>query len=168
MGFNGKKHTVESKRQIGDSQRGIPISQEHREKIRLGKLGVCPSAEHKAAAAAGRLVSTYRTPQGSQHWNYRGGPIEYFGSGSSILKEWRRQVFERDNWTCQLCGTRAGGELNADHIVPKWADLRLVFAVSNGRTLCRSCHTQTETFGWKAPRRPKEFQLPLPMVLRDD
>lgn len=59
---------------------------------------------------------------------------------------WRKAVYERDNYTCQLCGVR-GGRLNADHIKPYalYPDLRL--RLSNGRTLCVPCHKTTNTYG---------------------
>jgi hypothetical protein len=53
--------------------------------------------------------------------------------------QWRLAVFERDNFTCQKCGS-LGTTLNAHH-VKQYAhhpDLRL--EVSNGTTLCESCH----------------------------
>lgn len=56
---------------------------------------------------------------------------------------WRREVFKRDDYTCQMCLVR-GKYLEADHIKP-WAyfpDLR--FELSNGRTLCRPCHNTTK------------------------
>lgn len=58
---------------------------------------------------------------------------------SSEYREWRTAVFERDDYTCQLCGQR-GGELNAHHMKPwaKYEELR--FEVSNGLTLCEPCH----------------------------
>ncbi len=125
--------------------------------------------EHLANLKSAKAASSWRSPRGEQHWSYRGGSTRSAALLSGpCFQEWRQQVFERNNWTCQECGVRGGVELNADHIIPKWGDLRLVYVVSNGRTLCRLCHTQTDTFGGKAPRRPKEFQLPLPMVLRDD
>ena len=50
---------------------------------------------------------------------------------------WKRMVMERDDWTCQNCGTNQ--HLDAAHIVP-----RTVKAtrddVANGVTLCRNCH----------------------------
>ena len=52
---------------------------------------------------------------------------------------WRKQVFERDKYTCQSCGKR-GGELNAHHIKPyaKYKELRT--EINNGITLCLECH----------------------------
>lgn len=54
--------------------------------------------------------------------------------------EWRRNVFERDDYTCQICGLR-GGRLNAHHIqaFAKFPELRT--EVSNGVTLCNECHS---------------------------
>ena len=52
--------------------------------------------------------------------------------------EWRKSVFERDNFICQMCKTR-GGELIADHI-KMWAlypELR--YDINNGQTLCKEC-----------------------------
>lgn len=55
-------------------------------------------------------------------------------------KIWRRQVFEKDNYTCQMCGDYAGGNLNAHHKDSfHWCEERRL-DVSNGETLCESCH----------------------------
>lgn len=59
--------------------------------------------------------------------------------GSPMHKRWSRQVKQRDNYTCQLCGD-VGRELNADHIKPFALFPKLRFEVSNGRTLCKPCH----------------------------
>ena len=61
---------------------------------------------------------------------------------------WRKSVFERDDYTCQFCGIR-GAELNADHIKPYHEFPELRSDVSNGRTLCVSCHKKTDTYGRK-------------------
>lgn len=65
--------------------------------------------------------------------------------------EWRKAVFERDDYTCQDCGVR-GTYLEADHIKP-WAFFpELRFELSNGRTLCRPCHNKTR-IGYRAMRK---------------
>lgn len=64
-------------------------------------------------------------------------------------KEWRKTVFERDNYTCQMCHI-TGGYLNADHILPFAYFPKLRFDIENGRTLCAKCHRKTETYGGRA------------------
>lgn len=58
---------------------------------------------------------------------------------SSEYTQWRKAVYERDDYTCQHCLVR-GGRLEAHHIKPfaTYPELRLV--VSNGITLCKSYH----------------------------
>jgi hypothetical protein len=67
---------------------------------------------------------------------------------SKRMDQWRRAIFERDQYTCQDCGKK-GGYLEADHIKPfaKFPELR--FELSNGRTLCRPCHMKTPTWGYR-------------------
>jgi len=58
-------------------------------------------------------------------------------------KEWRKLVYERDDYTCQCCGSR-GKKLNAHHI-NQFADYpELRYDVDNGITLCTKCHDFTE------------------------
>lgn len=80
--------------------------------------------------------------------------------GTTTYKQWRTDVFERDEYTCQECGA-SNCILNADHIVPfsyllKMAnvsnikeaqDEEMLWSIDNGRTLCLECHKQTPTFG---------------------
>lgn len=68
-------------------------------------------------------------------------------------RNWRKLVFERDNYTCVWCGARNGDgkahTLNADHIKPFSLYPELRYELSNGRTLCHSCHKKTDTYGNK-------------------
>jgi len=54
-------------------------------------------------------------------------------------KQWREQVYERDSYTCQICG-QFGGFLHPHHILKKSIYPELVFEVRNGITLCADCH----------------------------
>ena len=79
---------------------------------------------------------------GDKHPMWKGGisPIRPHLMSQTEYKEWRRQVYKRDNYTCQRCGCNKSGSLNAHHI-KEWAiyiDLR--YDVSNGITLCKKCH----------------------------
>ncbi len=53
--------------------------------------------------------------------------------------DWRKAVFERDNYTCQKCGKR-GCKLSADHIKMWCLYPELRYEVKNGQTLCEECH----------------------------
>jgi len=61
----------------------------------------------------------------------------------------QKTVFERDNYTCKMCGER-GGKLQVDHIQP-WAEyVELRFDINNCRTLCMACHYKI-TFNKELP-----------------
>lgn len=55
-------------------------------------------------------------------------------------KVWRKEVYERDNWTCQACG-KHGGDLRAHHLEAYDANPDKRFDLDNGVTLCTNCHT---------------------------
>lgn len=84
--------------------------------------------------------------------NWRGGVTKSRKAEMSTkaYKLWRLSVFERDKYTCQMCGQR-GGDLQADHIKP-WAYFpELRYDINNGRTLCEACHVTTykDVFKWR-------------------
>ena len=85
--------------------------------------------------------------------NWKGGTRKEYAiiRDSDCYKVWRRKVFERDNWTCVFCNKR-GGDIETDHIKPFAYFPELRFEISNGRTLCKKCHQNTDTYTWKAQK----------------
>lgn len=79
--------------------------------------------------------------KGKEHPLWAGGitPLKKKIQNTSEYKLWRKMVFERDNYTCLICG-KIGGQLNAHHI-KSFANFPLLrFEVNNGMTLCFKCH----------------------------
>ena len=63
--------------------------------------------------------------------------------------KWRKQVYKRDNYTCQCCGDNKGGNLVAHHIKNYSEHKELRTELSNGITLCNKCHKKFhDTFGY--------------------
>ena len=64
--------------------------------------------------------------------------------------EIQKLVLERDDYTCQMCGSR-GGYLQVDHILSWSEHVELRFDINNCRTLCMDCHYKI-TFGREKPK----------------
>ena len=64
----------------------------------------------------------------------------YQMSGENQI-HWSRTVFEKEDFTCQLCGQR-GGKLNAHHLNAWNAFPEQRFDLDNGVTLCVDCHKE--------------------------
>lgn len=56
-------------------------------------------------------------------------------------REWRKAVYERDNYTCKICGIR-GGKLHAHHLNSFTAFPDLRYDLANGVTLCVKHHME--------------------------
>lgn len=60
-------------------------------------------------------------------------------SSKGSINEWRKLVYERDYWTCQVCKVK-GKKINAHHINGwNWAKEQR-YDTDNGVTLCNECH----------------------------
>jgi hypothetical protein len=90
-----------------------------------------------------------KTHCGENHyrWNYNLTDEEReIGRGYPEYYEWRKTVFERDGYTCQICGDNRGGNLVAHHLDGyNWCIERRL-DITNGITLCddndcqNTCH----------------------------
>ena len=154
-------------------KKGYTMSEEHKRKISLALKGMARpelrgrtySPEVIAKRVLGR--KGYRHSEetkkkigdanrGEKSYYWKGGvtPIRKKLYFSQEYKNWRKAVFERDNYTCVFCNQK-GGILNADHIKPFALFPKLRFDLNNGRTLCLECHKKTDTYGGKS-RQKKE------------
>ena len=86
---------------------------------------------------------------GDKNWNWKGGitPQNLKIRNSNEGVAWRKKVFKRDNYTCQICGDNRGGNLEAHHLKQFAYYPELRFDINNGITLCRKCHKKTDTYG---------------------
>lgn len=92
----------------------------------------------------------YRYYSGSKSPRWKGGKTsEDRLQRVKFQKETQKKVFERDDYTCQICGLK-GIDLQVDHI-QSWSEyVELRFCLDNCRTLCASCHYKI-TFGKPMP-----------------
>ena len=158
----GIRHTPESIQKMRDSHKGCPVSQEARRKISKklkGKPSNNPFKKGHKTNIGKHYLNRRPRPQteetrekigkahrGSRNWNWKGGitPKEKLAR-VKFQQTIQKQVFERDNYTCQVCGQK-GGYLQVDHI-QSWKEYtELRFNMNNCRTVCMDCHYKI-TFG---------------------
>lgn len=127
--------------------RGVPRTEEVKKKISAGNTGKVRTEETKKQISETLTGKPQIWHRGENNHFWKGGVTKKNRAIRMSLeyKNWRRQVYERDDYTCQECKVR-GGKLNADHIKPFSIYIELRFDVNNGRTLCEECHRKTETF----------------------
>lgn len=118
--FFGRKHSPETLRVLSKRKLGSVVPYEVRKAISVSLQGVS-----------------------SEEWEgFKSGENER-ARNTSEYSAWRTAVFERDNFTCRMCGKR-GGRLHAHHIKTFSKNPELRYVVSNGVTLCAEpCHRMT-------------------------
>lgn len=117
-GANGKERKYikdHYARVLGRSKKGAKLSEETKQKISDKKRGV------------------KRKKEGEYKRSYD------YNERRRFRREMQMTIFERDNFTCQICG-QVGGKLQVDHI-QGWAEYpELRFSPDNCRTVCMACH----------------------------
>ncbi len=74
--------------------------------------------------------------------------------------KWRKDVYEKDKYTCQICGDNKGGNLNAHHIESYGDNKELRFILSNGITFCEEHHIEFHKkygYGYNNKKQLEEF-----------
>ena len=128
------------------------FSKEWLEKIRLANNGF---KKGKASFPAWNKGKSHLV--GEKNPSYKDGrtPLVERIRHCFKYRQWRSDVFTRDNFICVLCGYSKGRILNADHnpklfieifnqynikTFQEALDCEEFWSINNGRTLCKPCH----------------------------
>lgn len=156
----GKKRTKENIIHQINSRRnnGKPwVSDKTREKISKKLKGNIPWNKGKKC----QQLSISQKGENNSFWK---GGISSLSDRIRHLfqyRQWRSDVFTRDNFTCQECGDDRGGNLEAHHEPESLSDIlekyriktieealacEELWNINKGRTLCEDCHKKTKTY----------------------
>ena len=145
-------------------------SKKHRQNLSFAHLG----KKHSSETIQKMKISSHK---GKNHYNWKDGKTS-LSERIRFLSEfsnWRKQIYERDNYTCQKC-FKKGVKLNSHHIKPfaiilaeflqeynqfspiedKETLVRLAITytpfweVKNGITYCKKCHKEVNHY-WLIP-----------------
>lgn len=132
--------------------RGFKCSASTKEKISIANKGKKPRLGIKLSEEVKRKIGLANKGRlsGSKNHFYKGGFTKVKRPRKSYeVQEWRRQVFERDDYECKQCYARNGEGytvfLEAHHPIQYSKLINTPFAqhiynIDNGITLCRECH----------------------------
>lgn len=102
---------------------------------------------HHIVSGATRSCGCLEHPSGEQNGNWKGGltPERQLARSNGLYSNWRKEVYEKDWYTCQCCGRSKNIEKQAHHIYSfsEYDDLR--YDIDNGITMCKECHYTTES-----------------------
>lgn len=97
---------------------------------------------------------------GENHWCWKGGitPLMMKIRRCAKYKNWTKEIYKKDNWTCQKCNRR-GGNLEAHHFPKEFQEIikenkietfedsqncKELWDINNGQTFCLKCHNKTK------------------------
>jgi len=89
------------------------------------------------------LTGRYRAEENP---NWKGGRGTRFRTwkrriiDSYKYKQFRLEAYERDDYSCELCGKDSDGDLELHHIIPVNKKPELIMKIDNVATLCQNCH----------------------------
>jgi len=137
----GFKHSKETKKKISKANKG--------QKPTYGMLG------KKHSLKTRKRISRY---VGEMRWNYRGNitTLNKRIYDSYKYRQWRSDIFTRDDFTCQKC--REKGYIEAHHLkefskimienniitLEQALNCEEFWNINNGLTLCKKCHNLTK------------------------
>ena len=145
----GKGRSLETRKKISQARKKLGVAKkennpmygkthslEARIKISDSKKGIIPWNKGLKFMA------------GDKNPNWKGGIADKLNilRHTPVYYEWRKKVYDRDNYECQICAVKGNGKnLNANHI-KRFIDFpEYRYEVENGITLCVNCHRKMVT-----------------------
>ena len=138
----GKKHTEEWKKKMSEAHKGRAVrgydwhaSEETKRRMSESQRIAQNNPETKKRKREAML--------GEKNHQWKGGVSseEKHIRMSEEYNQWRNAVYQRDYWTCQICGKKCQKNNIVAHHHFSFTDYpQLRFAINNGTTLCRNCH----------------------------
>lgn len=136
--FWGKHHTEESKK-----------------KMSLAKMGNTNGFKkgHSVPKEWRRNLSNALKGEKNPHWKNGITPLRRQIRRCFEYRQWRSDIFTRDDFSCVLCGKR-GSHIEADHYPKRFVEIlegyqiktleeaencEELWSINNGRTLCLQC-----------------------------
>jgi len=163
----GKHCSEETKIKMSEANKGKCRTEEVRNQMSISRKGRHAGEKNpqfgkkKSMETLKKLSLSLRGKNsGPNHYNWKGGPITIAEQirSSFEYRQWRSDVFTRDNFTCILCGIK-GVYLEAHHSIKGFSDIirenkiktmeeakacSELWNINNGQTLCKKCHGPTK------------------------
>jgi hypothetical protein len=167
--YQHKKLSKETKQKIRNALKGRKIlwkdklkgrkcSKKTKEKMSKAKKGIKLTDIHKKKLSEAKFKNPTKM-FGSKNPMWKGGPefykVPFREKVQSLFeyRQWRSDVFTRDNFTCQDCGLK-GVYLHAHHIklfsiiikennittIEQAINCPELWNINNGITFCKKCH----------------------------
>lgn len=151
--------TEETRKKISIKNKGLKRSEEYSKKISLqrkgrpawnkGKTGTISDKGKKSIGNIWRGKHLPKKTRLKMSLSHKGDKCTFWKGGIAVINYgirksyeygiWRSEIFERDNFTCQICNNY-GQRLNAHHIKKFSNNHEKRMDSDNGITLCKSCH----------------------------
>ena len=150
-------YTKEIREKMSESHKGLKRSEKTKLKMSNSKKGKFNNFYGKSHTKENKEkmseAAKLRYGEISNHWKGGITPVYKSIRNSFKYRQWRSDVFYRDDFTCQECGQR-GGRLHAHHINPfasiiQYYEITTIeeafecdelWNINNGITLCKGCH----------------------------
>jgi len=161
-------YSEQARKNMSAGQLGQKQSKETIEKRRLKNLGKKRTEEWKKQTSDRMKIENKKRILENKHNWWKGGITPLRGKiyQSFQWRQWRTNIFQRDNYICQKCKQK-GGSLEVHHIklfalilqenniktLEQAIQCEELWNINNGITLCLECHKKTDNYRGKGLKK---------------